>query len=170
MTTTTPVRTVTRWVITHVNADGQRTLIDPAQGRYTYPDEPAAQAVLDSLLANTPVVDGKLAGVLGLPLETRPVECYAGHYDPRTCWFPHSREVDVARFALTDLVRALGVDMNPLQALQYIADAVDILDPDFTDPADPDNREFEDRYERFDALRAALSWLNMELNDGSTRA
>lgn len=169
MTTGTTAATVTRWVITHVDAQGQRTLADPAQGRYTYPDAHAARKVLDSLLQNTPVVDGKLAGVLGLPLEVRPVECYAGHYDPKTVWFPYSREVDIARHALAAFVAALDVDVKPELAAAYISDGLDILDPDFADDADPENEQYEARYEAFDGLRSAMSQLVMELRHGSTR-
>lgn len=79
------MKTVTRYVVTHLNKQGMRTLADPMQGRCTFETAEGAQSSLDARMAhNTPAT---IASVYGLPLEVRPVECYPGHFDPVTCWF-----------------------------------------------------------------------------------
>lgn len=76
---------VTRYVITHMNKAGMRTLASPMQGRCTYATEGEAQSALADMLANNSTE--RLQEVFGLPLEVRPVPCYPGHFDPQTCWF-----------------------------------------------------------------------------------
>lgn len=76
--------TVTRYVVTHLNRDGVRTLAHSMQGRCTY--ETAAEAeqwIKDAVSAN----GHKLGEFYGLPLQVHAVECYPGHFDPTTCWF-----------------------------------------------------------------------------------
>lgn len=78
---------VTRYVVTHVDKDGRRTLCGPAQGRCTKEAPEEAQQLLDSMMQNNRVEGGRLAGVYGLPLEVRPVKCYPHHFDPINIWF-----------------------------------------------------------------------------------
>ena len=79
---------VIRYVITHVNRDGMRTLTFHAQGSYTYDDEAVAKKALDSFMANSrerliDVHGPQSAGTF----EVRPVPCYLDHHDPKTVWF-----------------------------------------------------------------------------------
>lgn len=76
---------VTRYVITHVDRNGMRTLAHPMQGRYTYATEAEATAALEAMLDNNSL--DTLRAHFGLPLEVRAVECYPGHFDPVRCWF-----------------------------------------------------------------------------------
>ena len=75
----------TRYVVTHLNRQGMRTLADPQQGRYTYQTPEQAQARLDAILTN----DSKktLDQTFGFPLEVRPVECWPVHFDPKGVYF-----------------------------------------------------------------------------------
>lgn len=71
---------IIRYVITH-NTQGTRTLAFPKQGRYTHETEEEAQRSLD-------LFRGGLERSLGYQnLEVRPVECWPGHFDPKTRWF-----------------------------------------------------------------------------------
>jgi len=76
---------VIRYVVTHVNKDGMRTLVDKQQGQFTYATAALAQARLDAFTANN--TPEQLAQYFGLPLEVRPVECWPGHFDPKSIWF-----------------------------------------------------------------------------------
>jgi hypothetical protein len=77
--------TVTRYVVTHIGRNGLRTLAHAAQGRHTFETAQAAQEWIDAALA---VNSGDtLASLYGLPLEVRPCECYAGHFDPVGVYF-----------------------------------------------------------------------------------
>lgn len=78
---------VTRHVVTHIDQKGMRTLCGPAQGRHTYATAQEAQSLLESMMANNQMSGDLLAGVYGLPLEVRPVECYSGHFDPVRVYF-----------------------------------------------------------------------------------
>ncbi len=72
---------LTRFVITHINKDGARTLAEPMQGRFTYATREEAQTRLDRLAPS-------FKAVLSFhDLEVREVEVYPGHFDPKTCWF-----------------------------------------------------------------------------------
>ena len=77
---------VVRYVLTQApDAEGLRTLADPAQGRYTYATPEDAAARLAAIMANNP--PDVLASVYRLPLQVQAVECYPGHFDPmRTVW------------------------------------------------------------------------------------
>lgn len=79
------VDSVTRYVVTHVNKDGMRTLIGPAQGRHTYATREEAKQALLSILANNST--SRLKEVYGFPLEVRACPCYPGHFDPQNVWF-----------------------------------------------------------------------------------
>lgn len=70
-----------RYVLTRLNDDGQRTLAEPMQGRFTYATYGLAKERLDSLKSS-------MEEKLGFKeIEVRMVECYQGHNDPKTCWF-----------------------------------------------------------------------------------
>lgn len=84
---------VTRWVVTHLTNNGARTLCGPAQGHRTHATQDDAVSLMEAMLKNNRIeANGKLAGVYGLPLEVRSVECYPGHFDPKTRWFPDTVE------------------------------------------------------------------------------
>jgi hypothetical protein len=59
------------------------------QGRDTFATEALALEWMDWFLAGNS--KERLIGVFGLQaidtFEVRPVECYPGHFDPKTCWF-----------------------------------------------------------------------------------
>lgn len=79
---------VTRYVITHVNREGMRTLTFAAQGRNTYASAGEAQGMLDAFvetsLPNLLQVHGEQArGTFAV----RPCECWPGHFDPCGVWF-----------------------------------------------------------------------------------
>lgn len=78
---------VTRYVVTHINKEGMRTLCGPAQGRNTHETAEDAQDHLDAMMQNNRMEGELLAGVYGLPLEVRPVKCYPGHFDPMGIYF-----------------------------------------------------------------------------------
>lgn len=75
----------TRYVVTHVGKDGQRTLAHAMQGQHTY----ATRREAADWIASAFIVNGaeRLQQFYGLPLEIREVECWPGHLDPKTCWF-----------------------------------------------------------------------------------
>lgn len=78
---------VIRYVVTHINKDGMRTLCGPAQGRNTKETPEEAQELLNNMMKNNRMEGELLAGVYGLPLEVRPVKCYPGHFDPMRVYF-----------------------------------------------------------------------------------
>lgn len=74
-----------RFVLTHVNRSGVRTLLQAQQGRYTYATAEEAQALLDAIrpsYAARPETDFDAA-----TMEVRPVECWPVHHDPKRIWF-----------------------------------------------------------------------------------
>lgn len=81
------MESVTRWVVTHINKDGARTLSCPMQGRHTWETRELAQAWLDAVRKNTDA--DTLVQLYGNPdaMEVRPCPCWPGHFDPQTCWF-----------------------------------------------------------------------------------
>lgn len=79
---------VLRWVVTHLNADGVRTMCGPAQGRMTKATEDDARYLMEAMLKNNRIeANGRLAGVYGLPLEVRECRCWPDHFDPKQVWF-----------------------------------------------------------------------------------
>jgi hypothetical protein len=76
---------VIRYVVTHVNKNGDRTLFDACQGRYTYKTQEEAQARADAFLANR----ANLASAIPNPnsLAVRACACWPGHFDPKGVWF-----------------------------------------------------------------------------------
>lgn len=84
------VEYVTRWVVTHINQDGERVISSPAsQGRYTYETEHEARFMAGAMVANNH--PDKLVSVFGDQclgtFEARPCKCYANGFDPA-----HNRE------------------------------------------------------------------------------
>ena len=78
---------VIRYVLTYIGADGRRTMVEPMQGRYTFATKPEAQGSLDTLLAANSI--DQISSIWGAAprFEVRPVECWPGHFDPKTRWF-----------------------------------------------------------------------------------
>ena len=79
------MKTVTRYVVTHMGKDGLRTLAMAAQGRYTYETWSSAQAMIDMIMESNNL--DKLNSVYGLPLEVRACECWPNHFDPVGIYF-----------------------------------------------------------------------------------
>lgn len=80
---------VTRYVLTYVNREGQRTLMLPAQGRRTFATAAEAQAYLSAILNTETNSAETLRSVWGdnPRCEVRPVECWPVHHDPKAVWF-----------------------------------------------------------------------------------
>jgi hypothetical protein len=78
---------VTRYVPTYVNRDGQRTLMCPAQGRHTFAEREVAQGWLDAVAKNS--APTTLEQVFGPnpQFEVRPCECWPDHFDPKSIYF-----------------------------------------------------------------------------------
>jgi hypothetical protein len=80
---------VTRYVITHLNKDGMRTLSTAMQGRHTHATE--ADAVVAMLQLEQANSAKQLASVYGAQalgtFQVRPCPCWPVHFDPQTCWF-----------------------------------------------------------------------------------
>ena len=73
--------------MTHVNRDGMRTLIGPAQGRCTYATEAEATAHMQAVTSNNSADTIKQVWGDKPAFEVRPCECWAGHFDPVGVWF-----------------------------------------------------------------------------------
>ncbi len=78
---------VTRYVATYVNKDGERTLMGAAQGRNTYATAAEAREWIDAVTKNNGA--DLIRSVWGdnPRFEVRPCPCYPGHFDPQTVWF-----------------------------------------------------------------------------------
>ena len=77
--TTSQITSVTRYVVTKLNRDGERTLFDSAQGRYTYATREQAEARADGFRHDRHCANMKL--------EARAVSCWPVHFDPKEVWF-----------------------------------------------------------------------------------
>lgn len=80
---------VIRYVPTFIGKDCLRTLMRPAQGHLTFETPEAAQGWLDAVYKpGTNSID-TLKSVWGEnpQVEVRPVECWAGHFDPIGVYF-----------------------------------------------------------------------------------
>lgn len=81
------MESVTRYVVTYVNRDGERTLMGAAQGRNTYETREAAEQFLAAVMSNnSPKTILEVYGPDPRP-EVRPCPCYPRHFDPQTVWF-----------------------------------------------------------------------------------
>lgn len=79
--------TIIRFVPTYINAQEQRTLMCPMQGRHTFATEAEAQAWIDAVTRNND--DDRLRMIYGDDprFEVRACPCGPEHFDPKTCWF-----------------------------------------------------------------------------------
>lgn len=77
--------TVIRYVLTHLDKSGMRTLAGAAQGRWTYATHEEAESRLAELLAGNGA--DRIAELYGQPLQVRPCTCWAGHFDPVSIYF-----------------------------------------------------------------------------------
>ncbi len=78
---------VTRYVPTYVNKDGMRTLMRPAQGRFTFGTVTEAQGwIVAVTTVNTPDTLRQVWGD-NPRFEVRPCECWPGHFDPKGVYF-----------------------------------------------------------------------------------
>lgn len=77
-----------RYVISHMNRDGMRTLTYAVQGRNTRGSKEEAQTDLTALLSTN--TEERLASIFGTQaigtFEVSAVECWDGHNDPKGCW------------------------------------------------------------------------------------
>jgi hypothetical protein len=78
--------TVYRWVVTHLNKDGDRVLAGPCQGRATYRTKREAEAHIQAMKKNNS--RATLTLLYRLPLEPRKVECWPGHFDQKGIYAP----------------------------------------------------------------------------------
>jgi hypothetical protein len=80
----TGTKGVTRYVVTHLNKDRERTLFDPQQGQYTFDTYEGAQRRIYALTTNN-----DLSRFVPFPdsLQVRPCECWPVHFDPKGIWF-----------------------------------------------------------------------------------
>jgi len=76
---------VMRWVITHLNKDGDRVIATAAQGRNTFETREECEEFKDAILSNNS--KETLREIYGFPLESRETPCYPGHFDPMQIWF-----------------------------------------------------------------------------------
>jgi hypothetical protein len=80
---------VIRWVITHLDREGQRVLTGAAQGRNTFATYREADDRLRATTANNSA--DTLASVYGAQalgtFEVRPCDCWPVHFDPKGVYF-----------------------------------------------------------------------------------
>lgn len=80
---------VTRYVATHINREGMRTLTCAQQGRHTFATQGECDAWLAAMIANNS--RDTLAQIHGEQaigtFETRACECWPGHFDPKGRYF-----------------------------------------------------------------------------------
>lgn len=82
-----PVESVTRYVATYVQADGQRKLMFGSQGRNTFATPEEAQAWIDAVTANNSADNVRQVWGDEPRFEVRPCPCWPGHFDPQTIYF-----------------------------------------------------------------------------------
>jgi len=77
---------VVRYVPTYVNSGGLRTLMLPAQGRFTFSSREGAQNCLDAIIGGH---NGDRIKIWGEnpQFEVRMCECWPVHFDPKSRWF-----------------------------------------------------------------------------------
>lgn len=80
---------VTRYVLTHVNKHGMRTLTYGQQGRWTKATREEAEELREAFLAHNS--DQRLRTIYGPQavgtFEVRACECWPGHHDPKGIYF-----------------------------------------------------------------------------------
>ena len=80
---------VIRYVITFIDAEGNRRMTSPMQGRNTFETARAAQERLDAITnpkTNTKHVLAQCYGDVS-KVAVRPCKCYANHFDPMQYYF-----------------------------------------------------------------------------------
>lgn len=76
---------VIRYVITVPNKNGiGRTLMRPAQGRFTFPTDKEAEAWIEDYLRNN---DATILDEIGRDVQASPCKCYPEHFDPMETYF-----------------------------------------------------------------------------------
>lgn len=78
---------VTRYVPTYINKDGERTLMRAAQGRNTFDTPEEAQRWIDAVTENNSNENIESVWGSNPRFEVRPCPCWPGHFDPKTVWF-----------------------------------------------------------------------------------
>lgn len=78
---------VIRYVPTHINKEGYRTLILPQQGRYTFATQEEAQTWIDTMRSSFDKETMEVAYCSPDTMEVRPCECWPGHFDPMRRYF-----------------------------------------------------------------------------------
>lgn len=78
---------VTRYVPTYVNGAGMRTLMNAAQGRYTWSTFQEAAEYMAAVTGNNSAATVRQIWGDNPRFEVRPVACWPGHFDPKTIWF-----------------------------------------------------------------------------------
>lgn len=81
---------VVRYVVTHLNKNGNRILADAQQGRNTYATSQEAEHAIEMRMKNNSL--DTLQSVYGLPLEVRACKCYPVHFDPMEYYFPPNED------------------------------------------------------------------------------
>lgn len=85
---------VSRYVATYINKDGMRTLMQSAQGRFTYATEAEAAEWIAAVTANNRPDTIRQVWGDNPRFETRACPCYPGHFDPQNVWFePMGHEI-----------------------------------------------------------------------------
>lgn len=79
--------TVTRYVPTYVNREGERTLMRPSQGRCTFGTPEEAQTWITAVTTNNNADTIRQIWGDNAKFEVRPCPCYPGHFDPQNVWF-----------------------------------------------------------------------------------
>lgn len=123
---------IIRYVVTHIDEDGMRTLCGPAQGRLTNAAPEEAQVLLDNIIKNNRLeMNGRIGGVYGLPLEVRPVKCYPGHFDPMQKFFYDDEDQhDFMSLEITMRSKTMGktdketIRVWPGQSAQEVAERI----------------------------------------------
>jgi len=78
---------VTRYVATYVNANGMRTLMHAAQGRYTFATADEAQKWIDAVATNNSIDTVRQMWGANPRFGVRPCPCWPVHHDPQSVWF-----------------------------------------------------------------------------------
>lgn len=84
------ISSVIRFVVTHIDRNGERTLTNARQGRYTFSSREECQKAVVAISKNNP--KDKISQIFGEQavgtFECKPVQCYSAlNHDPKTCWF-----------------------------------------------------------------------------------
>lgn len=82
-----PGATVTRYVVTYINSDGLRTILGPAQGRFTHATAEEAAVYMKAVVTNNPASTIAMLYGDNPRFEVRPCKCWAGHFDPVSIYF-----------------------------------------------------------------------------------